>query len=78
MMPVDERLIELSRSDTGITAKRADELGVATKEHLSPRLVTLTDYGLLCRVAYGRYKISDQGRAYLDGELDASALSPDE
>ena len=78
MSAVDERLIELSRSDTGITGTRAAELGVATRNHLYERLNILCDYGLLQRVGYGQYRISEQGCAFLNEELDASTLEPAE
>jgi hypothetical protein len=37
----------------------------------------LARHGLLERVHRGLYRLTDDGRAYLDEELDASDLEPD-
>ena len=44
------------------------------------RLPILAEHGLLAKVddSKGYYQITDRGRAYLEGDLDAEDLEPDE
>lgn len=46
-----------------------------TREHISRELSKLESHGLLIEVSEGKYRLSDVGRAYLAGDLDASELS---
>lgn len=43
-------------------------------KHVSRRCRELRDYGLLVNVGGGTYGITDDGRAFLAGELDAAEL----
>lgn len=45
-----------------------------SRQYLSTRLGTLRDAKLVDRVDNELYQITDQGRAYLGGELDAETL----
>lgn len=47
------------------------------RQYVSKEAGTLVDSGLL-RKHSGLYELSDRGRAYLSGELDADDLDPDE
>ena len=42
-----------------------------SKPHISNRLSTLADHGLLLRLPNGVYAMTDEGEAYLNGEYDA-------
>lgn len=45
-----------------------------SRPHVSRRLTEFADRGLVEKIANGRYRITDRGRAYLAGELDAGDL----
>ncbi|PSP76166.1 MarR family transcriptional regulator [Halobacteriales archaeon QS_1_68_20] len=45
-----------------------------TRNYVTGRLSTLTEAGLVERPDSGMYRITETGRAYLAGELDASEL----
>lgn len=49
-----------------------------SKSTISRRLPVLVDHGLLERVdeERGYYRITDRGRAYLEGELESDDLEP--
>ncbi|QCC58382.1 helix-turn-helix transcriptional regulator [Natrinema thermotolerans] len=51
-----------------------------SKSTVKRRLPVLVDHGLLEKVDddRGYYRITDRGRAYLEGELDAEDLEPSE
>nr|WP_254525004.1 transcriptional regulator [Natrinema caseinilyticum] len=76
--PTDERILEVL--DTGL------ELGPTAigrnidrdRTGVSRRLSMLVDYGLVNRVDEGYYEITELGRRYLAGELDADNLESDE
>lgn len=51
----------------------ADNLGL-TRPHVSKRIAVMVEHGLLERVEEGKYRISSDGRAFLDGELGEEAL----
>jgi predicted transcriptional regulator len=72
--PTDDRILEVL--DSGL------ELGPATIAHnidrtrswVSQRLSALVDHGLAAQTAPGYYEITDDGRRYLTGDLDATHL----
>ena len=72
--PTDDRILEVL--DSGL------ELGPAaiahnidrTRSWVSQRLSVLVEYGLVTEPKPGYYGITDDGRRYLAGELDASNL----
>lgn len=47
-------------------------------QHVNNRCIKLTSSGLIDNLGRGVYTITDEGEAYLAGELDASDLEPDE
>lgn len=78
MRPVDERIMEHLRDEGNLTPQAIENLGVCTASHASMRMSALSRYGLTERVAdvEGLYRLTDDGRAYLDEELDAGELEP--
>jgi len=70
--PTDDRILEVL--DSGL------ELGPAAIGHnidrsrswVSQRLSALVDHGLAAQAAPGYYEITEDGRCYLTGDLDAS------
>lgn len=47
------------------------------RNYLGIRCRKLADYGLVVNVGNGVYSLTDEGRAYLDGELDVGTLEAD-
>lgn len=78
MVPSDDQILELIREHGNLTPAAIEDLGGPTSGHARNRCPKLARYGLLHRIAHGLYGITDDGRAYLDEELDASTLEADE
>ncbi|RZH66551.1 DUF2161 family putative PD-(D/E)XK-type phosphodiesterase [Natrinema altunense] len=76
MRPVDERIMETMRDEGNLTPQAVDNFGVCSRSHASVRLSKLNKYGLVDRIAQGLYRLTENGRAFLDEELDASELEP--
>lgn len=76
MRPVDERIMETMRDEGNLTPQAVENFGVCSRSHGSVRLSKLSKYGLVERIAQGLYRLTDDGRAFLDEELDASTLDP--
>jgi hypothetical protein len=76
MTPSDDRILELIREHGNLTPKAIEDFGGPVRQHASSRCSTLATYGLLRKVHRGLYGITEEGRAYLDEELDASTLEP--
>jgi DNA-binding HxlR family transcriptional regulator len=78
MRPVDERILETMRDEGNLTPQAVDNLDVTSRSHASVRLSELARAGLVERVAdtEGLYRLTDDGRAFLDEDLDASTLDP--
>jgi len=47
-----------------------------SRSYVSRRLSILIAYGLIKQVEEGYYQITDQGKKWLEGDLDASDLEP--
>lgn len=78
MKAADDAIMEfLEDEGAGTPSLLASELDY-TKNYLIGRCSELIEYGLLEKPARGLYRITDEGEAYLAGELDASDLEPDE
>jgi DNA-binding IclR family transcriptional regulator len=74
-LPIDDRILEVLRSSgliltPSIIAYNIDK----SREEVSRRLSELIERDFAERVERGKYQISDDGVAYLDGELDAGKL----
>ena len=82
MVKADDRILEYLEVEGPHSPKRiSDDPRIEFKQkHVNVRLLKLAEYGLVEKDAIGRgvYAISDDGRAYLDGELDARELDADE
>lgn len=77
MRPVDERILEVMRDEGNMTPRALEDLDVTVANYASNRLSEMADYGLVERIATGLYRLTDDGRAFLDEELDASELEPE-
>lgn len=78
MVKADDRILELIREHGNLTPGAIEALGGPVSDHASRRAGKLARYGLLYRIHRGLYALTDEGRAYLDEELDASELEPSE
>jgi predicted transcriptional regulator len=76
MVPADNRILELIREHGNLTPSAIDDKGGPVRQYTSERCGTLAEYGLLVQIHRGLYGITDEGRAYLNEELDASTLDP--
>jgi predicted transcriptional regulator len=74
MTQSDDRILELIREHGNLTPKAISDFGGPTRQHASARCSKMAEYGLLEKVHRGLYGITEDGRAYLDEELDASTL----
>ncbi|WP_137291615.1 ArsR family transcriptional regulator [Natronorubrum halophilum] len=74
MRPVDERILETMRDEGNLTPQAVENFDVCSRGHASIRLSELEEYGLVERIAQGLYRLGENGRAFLDEELDASEL----
>jgi hypothetical protein len=72
MAPADDRILELISDYGNLTPVAIKELGGPS--HARNRCPKLADAGLLERISRGLYGITDDGKAYLKGDLDASTL----
>ncbi|MEZ3117277.1 hypothetical protein RYH80_15280 [Halobaculum sp. MBLA0147] len=81
MKPPDDRILEVFSDEGNLTPVavsregRVDRVDISRK-YAGERCRELTRYGLLEYVDDGLFRITDQGLAYLDEELDASELEP--
>ncbi|PSP39957.1 winged helix-turn-helix domain-containing protein [Halobacteriales archaeon SW_8_65_20] len=80
MTIADDRLLEyIAKHETATPTEMAESDLVRFKRvHLQRRCQKLYQYGLVRQVGNGVYMLSEQGQQYLDGELDAAELKPDE
>ena len=74
MVPSDDAILELLRDHGNLTPQAVDDFGGPSAGHAQDRLPILTRYGLAERISRGLYRLTDEGEAYLDEELDASEL----
>ncbi|WP_123619203.1 winged helix-turn-helix domain-containing protein [Halorubrum sp. CSM-61] len=73
-MPTDDRILEVLESGFRFTPAVIAENIDKSRTHVSRRLSELTDYGLVERPKRGYYEITDRGREYLAGEINAEEL----
>lgn len=78
MVPSDDPILELLREHGNLTPQAIEDFGGPSAGHCQDRLRMLRKFGLVKRISRGLYSITDDGRAYLDMELDASDLEPDD
>ncbi len=76
MVPTDDRILELIRQEGNLTPGAMEALGGPSSDHASRRAKELARHGLLEQIHRGLYRLTEEGRAYLDEELDAAGLEP--
>lgn len=75
MRPVDEPLLEALRDEGSMTPTMMEDRGITeAANYAGERLRKLAEYGMVDRVAYGVYRITEDGEAFLDEEIDAAEL----
>lgn len=79
MHTIDNRILEVLCNHGNHTPRALSEDADTVRldkssSYVGRRLRTLADYGLVERIDKGLYGITDEGRAYLNEELDASEL----
>jgi len=79
MTIADERILEyLSTTETSTPKKMADSGDVRfSRQYIGERCRKLADYGLVQHLGNGVYRITDGGKSYLEGKLDARHLDPE-
>jgi len=72
----DDRLLEMIRKEgSGSPTELAESDYIrVSPQHVSRRLSTLAEHGLLDHLGNGVYVITEEGMMYLDGELDAEEM----
>lgn len=83
MVPADGRILETIREEGNMTPLALSREGEQPRldigrKYAGIRCRKLAKFGLLGKVEKGLYRLTDEGRAYLDEELDASTLEPAE
>ncbi|MCL9818379.1 PhiH1 repressor [Natronocalculus amylovorans] len=76
MTQADDRILELIRDEGNLTPSAIEHLGGPVRQYASERATLLAQYGLLEVVYRGLYRLTDNGHAYLDEDLDANKLEP--
>lgn len=78
MTRADDRILEtLAESDLILSPHILAVNTDYTRQHITNRLAELVDSGLVTKVETGLYEITERGRGYLSGELDADDLEED-
>ncbi len=79
MVTADDRILEyLSENETGTPKRMADSGYVRfSRSYITQRCKKLVNHGLLRHLGNGVYVITEEGKQYLEGELDAADLEPD-
>ncbi|AAV47198.1 PhiH1 repressor-like [Haloarcula marismortui ATCC 43049] len=77
MTQTDEAILETIRDEGNMTPQALDDtFDIAAANYARDRLSELTRYGLVEKIGRGLYRLTDDGRAFLNEELDASELAP--
>lgn len=77
MVHADDTILETIAEEGNLTPGTIEQMGIYSRSHASDRMSTLAEAGLLEKIGPGLYRLTEEGRAYLDGEFDASTVSPD-
>lgn len=77
--PGDDTILELIREHGHLSPAAVVHYadGAISRSHAQSRCSELSRYGLLERVVPGLYRITEDGEAWLAGELDAAELNPE-
>ena len=79
--PADARILEVCDEEGNMTPRGVSREGLipradVSRDYAGDRMRQLTRYGLLERLDRGLYRITDTGRSWLDGDVDAATLDP--
>ncbi|WP_256545745.1 winged helix-turn-helix domain-containing protein [Halobellus inordinatus] len=76
MVLLDERILELLEEDEGGFMRPSEIANDSripySRAYVGQRCQKLADHGLIQEVSTAVYRITDEGRAYLEGTYDAS------
>jgi predicted transcriptional regulator len=78
MVPIDEPILEYIRTAGEVNPAVVGRNIGTHQNYAGERCRKLAIYGLLNRFEDGYYSITDLGEQFLDGELDAGTLEPDD
>lgn len=70
-LPIDDRILEVLESDLILSPTIIAENIDKSREEVGRRLSILSERDAVERIERGRYKISNRGRKYLSGDIDA-------
>ncbi|OYR45257.1 winged helix-turn-helix transcriptional regulator [Halorubrum sp. Hd13] len=73
-MPTDDRILEALESGLRLTPAVIGENIDRSRQHVTRRLSELTEQGFVEKPKRGYYEITELGREYLAGEIDANEL----
>lgn len=81
MVLTDNQILEAIRDEGNMTPLALSKEGEIPRisigrKYAGERCRKLLEYGLLEKVDRGLYRLTDDGRAYLNEQLDASTLEP--
>lgn len=80
MVRSDDRILEVLRDEGNLTPSVAAHYCDLSRKWASKRLLKMAEFGLVAHVgpqSAGLYRITEDGRAYLAEDLDASTLDAD-
>jgi predicted transcriptional regulator len=72
----DEEILEVMREEGNMTPQALEDFDVTVANYARDRLAELARYGLVEKLSRGLYRLTDDGEAFLDGELNAAELDP--
>lgn len=78
MNPVDDLILEYLEEEGQHSPKILAENLKKHPNYIGARCRLLRDHGLLRNLGRGLYQITEEGKQYLDGDLDAADLEDDE
>ena len=73
-MPTDDRILEALESGLRLTPAVIGENIDRSRQHVTRRLSELTERGFVNKPKRGYYEITEIGRQYLSGDIDAGDL----
>ena len=76
MNQADEKILEVLEGGLMLGPTTIAKNGDLSRSWVSNRLSILQAYGFVEQVEEGYYQITDRGRRWLEGEVDASELDP--
>lgn len=78
MSLADDRILEYIReNESGSPTEMKEEGWIRyTRQHIARRCKELAKRGLLRHLGNAVYVITEQGEAYLDGEIDTQSMTP--